>query len=516
MNKIKLLLLLILVSIVALFVAVGCASDIPTTATPVYNTGLAADEYNNNAFKDLFPLQWESYQKNNDDTQMTEFGGSVPHRKNDNVNPLPLGNKYAQPYLKNLWLGFPFMYQYDRARGHTYAIEDMLHIDRVDNYSENANFGAACYSCKTTTVPKYIKEYGDDWWSMQINDFRGEHDYGMHSIGCANCHDPQTMELVITHPALDEALTRLGIDWREAPKNDMRSYVCAQCHVEYYFERGAQGGSQLKPHFPWDNGFDPDDMYEFFADGNAERDGFTGQYADWTHPVSKVPSIKVQHPEFEMWQDGPHGSAGIACADCHMPYVRVDGKKKISSHNWTSPLKSTEQSCLQCHGDKNDSWAKERVEYTQKKTWDQLMVAQDLSVRAHEAIRLASEFEGAKHKDYDQLLVEARELTRKAQLFWDYVSAENSVGFHNPAKSIETLAISQQDSAKAVELAIRATNYAIAPQLEGDIKTIVPPILEHSRKLQQSEEHLNSHKWLKYLQVLPKAELIWDGLKKLK
>lgn len=510
MSKLRLLMAFSLVAVIALFVAVGCTSNVPTTATPVYNTGLAADEYNNHAFKDLFPLHWESYQRNNDDTQMTTFGGSVPHRKNDGVNPLPKGSQYAQPYLKNLWLGLPFMYEYDRARGHTYALEDMLRIDRVDSYNEKANFGAACYYCKTTTIPKYLKQYGDDFYAMNIHELREEHDFGMHSIGCSNCHNPQTMELVITQPALDEALLRLGIDWRESPKNDMRSYVCAQCHVEYYFQRGAQGGTQLKVHFPWDQGFDPKDMYEFYKDGTPEIDGFTGQYADWTHPVSKTPLIKVQHPEFEMWQDGTHGAAGVSCADCHMPYVRVDGKKKISSHHWTSPLKTTEQSCLQCHGDKDAGWAKDRVVYTQQKTWDQLMIAQDLSVRAHEAIRLAMEFEGEKHANYDALLAEARELTRSGQLYWDYVSAENSVGFHNPSKSIETLAMSQQDSSKAVELAKRATKYAIAPMLEGDIKTIVPPILEHSRKLQQSQSHLDSHTWLKYLPLLPEAERLWD------
>ncbi|OEF96731.1 ammonia-forming cytochrome c nitrite reductase subunit c552 [Desulfuribacillus alkaliarsenatis] len=511
MSKSRLLVVFALVALVAMLVAVGCtSSNVPTTAGPVYNTGLAADEYRNDAFKELFPLHWESYMRNNDDTQMTVFGGSVPHRKNDGVNPLPKGYTYAQPYLKNLWLGLPFMYEYDRARGHTYALQDMLRIDRVDSYNEKANFGAACYSCKTTTIPKYLEKYGDDFWAMDIHELREEHDLGMHTIGCSNCHDPQTMELVITQVALDEALLRLGIDWREAPKNDMRSYVCAQCHIEYYFQRGAQGGAQLKPHFPWDQGFDPQDMYEFFADGTPEIDGFSGQYADWTHPVSGVPLIKIQHPEFEMWQDGPHGSAGVSCSDCHMPYVRVDGKKKISSHHWRSPLFTVEQSCLQCHGDKDAGWAKDRVVYSQQKTWDQLMVAQNESVRAHEAVRLAREFEGEKRANFDELLAEAVELTRKGQLFWDYVSAENSAGFHNPAKALETLSISIQDSMRAVELAKRATNYGIAPQLEGDIKDIVPPILEHSRKLQQSQAHLDSHQWLQYLPLLPEAERLWD------
>jgi len=501
----------LIVLLIVLLIAGCVTANVPTTAPPIFNTGLPAGEYRNDKFRELFPLHWASYLKNEDDTQMTEFAGSVPHRMNDGTNPLPKGYKYYQPYLKNLWLGFPFMYEYNRSRGHTYALEDMLAIDRVDKYTERGNLGATCFSCKSTTVPKYLAKYGDAFWSMPIRNFVEEHKpFSMHTVGCANCHNPQTMELVITNPTLDEALLRLGIDWREAPKNDMRSYVCAQCHVEYYFQRGDQGGVQLKPHFPWDKGFDPKNIYEFYAEGNPETDGFKGQFADWVHPVSKVPSIKIQHPEFEMWYDGTHGSAGVSCADCHMPYIRADARKKISSHHWTSPLKSIERSCMTCHGDKSAEFLRERVLYTQRKTWDQILIAQELNVRAHEALRLANEFQGRKHTDYEKLIIEARELTRKAQIFWNYVSAEGSVGFHNPVKAMETLAGSIQNSAKAVELAKRATNYAIASNLEGEIKDIVPPILEHSRKLQQSQEHLNSHPWLQYLPLLPPAERLWD------
>lgn len=516
MNKSKLLLVFALVAAIAVFVAVGCSgSNVPTTAMPTYNTGLAADETSNLAFKDVFPLHFDSYMNNDDDTVMTVYGGSVPHAKHDGVNALPEGYRFAQPYLKNLWMGYPFMYQYDRARGHTYAIEDILKIDRINRYDEHSGLPATCYNCKTTMIPTYLDEYGDDFWSMNFNELREGQETAMHSIGCANCHEPQTMDLVITSVPLDEALQRQGIDWREAPKNDMRSYVCAQCHVEYYFET-KDHGTAAKPHFPWDEGMDPWDMYEFYNKGQAERDGFVGDFADWTHAVSGTRMIKIQHPEYEMWYDSTHGAAGVSCADCHMPYVRTDGKKKISSHHWTSPLKHIEQSCMQCHGDKDAQWARDRVVYNQEKVWDQLITAQEISVLSHEAVRLAVEFEGEKRANYDELIAEARENIREAQLYWDFVSAENSAGFHNPAKALKTLALSQQASTKAVNLAKQATNYGIAPQLEGDIYEIVPPIMEHSRKLQQSQEHLDSHTWLQYLPLLPEAELMWNGTERLR
>ncbi|OEH86880.1 cytochrome C nitrite reductase [Desulfuribacillus stibiiarsenatis] len=523
MSKTKLVFVFALVAMFSLFVAVGCEleamPETPAATAPQepakVGTGLDPKEYNNLAFKDLFPAHWTSYMKNSDDTVMTKFAGSVPHQKHNAVDALPKGHAaQAQPYLKNLWLGMPFMYQYDRARGHVFAIDDVLHIDRIDRYSDTPNFGAACYACKSTTIPKYVEQYGDKFWSMNFNEFRGEHNGQMHSIGCSNCHDPVTMKLVITQPSLDEALKRQGKDWRTASHNDMRALVCAQCHVEYFFEKGVDGGTQLKPRFPWDKGMNPTDMWAYYESGRGAEDGFKGRFADFTHAASGVPSIKVQHPEYEMWKDGVHGAAGVTCADCHMPRVTVDGQK-ISSHQWTSPLKNDQMikdSCLTCHAGKTTDFLKSRVEFHQEKTFKQLLIAQGENVRAHEAVRLARLVEG-----HDAaLLAQAVTKTREAQLYWDYVSAENSVGFHNPTKAMETLILSERASRDAVELAKRATGNKINAQIEGDIKTIVPPIEKFSRELHMDAEYLKTNKWLSLLKPLEKKEMLWDGNKRLK
>ena len=494
-----------------ILVLTGC-TEIPEPVTPSYETTLAPTEIKNSAFQGFFPIHYQTYLENNDDTQMTEYGGSVPHEKHL-CGDLPQAYKYCQPHLKNLWTGYPFSYEYNRARGHTHALHDVLDIDRINRYGDKAGLPSTCYNCKTTKMLEWLPQHGDDFWAMEFNDFREQLDLSDHAIGCATCHEPQTMALRITSVPLDEALKRQGKDWREASRNEMRALVCAQCHVEYYFQDPALGAA-AKPIFPWDQGKDPENIYEYYKDhGSTTRAGFEGHFIDWTHPVSDTPMIKIQHPEYETWHDGPHGAAGVTCADCHMPYRRLDGKKKISSHLWTSSLKSADgiqRSCGQCHADKTPEYLKERVIYTQQRTWDQLMVAQDLSVKAHEAVRLAREFEGQKHPEYDRLMIQARERIRKGQMFWDWVSAENSAGFHNPAKALETLARSQQYSRQAVDYAMQATKYAIAARLEGDIKEIVPPIKEHSRKLQQDREHLDSHPWLGYLPLLPEADLVWD------
>jgi nitrite reductase (cytochrome c-552) len=129
---------------------------------------------------------------------------------------------------------------------------------------------------------------------------------------------------------------------------------------------------------------------------------------------------------------------------------------------------------------------------------------------------MAAEYTGQKPADYDALMIEARQWCRKGQFFWDLVSAENSVGFHNPTKALATLTSSQQYSRKAVDVAVRAASYAIAKDLDQDIKTLVPPILYHSRELQMDPEHLKTHAWFKYLPLLPKAEKMWDANKRIK
>lgn len=445
---------------------------------------------------------------------MTEFGGSVPHRKHDDFNDLPKGYKHAQPYLKNLWLGYPFSYQYDRARGHVYAVQDIMKIDRINRYSEQAGLPSTCYNCKTNTIPQLVEQYGDAFWSMNFHDFREVHDPANHAIGCTNCHDADNqMRLTITSVPLTEALERLGRPWQQASRQEMRSLVCAQCHVEYYFETAAHG-VPAKPHFPWDNGMNPGEMYAMMSDGNPGRDGFSGQFADWIHAVSKTPMIKVQHPEYEMYSDSVHAQAGVSCADCHMPRV-TQGVVRMTSHHLTSPLKTDEMmqnACISCHTDRTPAQLRERTEYNQASVWRQLNIAQEKSVRAHEAVRQAMEYGFVD----EALLAEAREQVRKGQWFWDYVSAENSAGAHNPVKALETLAFSQQYSDEAVQLAIRSTNYAIAESMDRPIAELVPPIREHSRKLQQSQTHLDSHPWLQYLPLLPEAELVWDGNRRLR
>ena len=501
---------------VGMALALSACSEATEPVPPTFKTSLKSDEIKNSAFKSEFPLHYETYLRNNESEIMTEYGGSVAYDKHDNVNPLPKGYKHAQPYLKNLWLGYPFSYEYKAARGHTYAIKDILNIDRLNRYAEKADLPATCWNCKGAKMNEWVGKYGDEFWAKDFNEFREEVDMDENTIGCANCHDPANMELRLYSVPLQDHLKAEGKDFKTLPRNEQRALMCGQCHVEYYFTDKGQGPAK-KPVFPWAQGKDPEEIYSYYkSHGDTTTPGFEGNFVDWVHPVSKTPMLKAQHPEYETWHNGVHGAAGVSCADCHMSYTRLDGKKKMSNHHWNSPLKDPDmKACRQCHTDKTPDYLKQRVIYTQDKVWEQLMTAQDISVKAHEAIRMANEFEGEKPANYEQLMIDAREMCRKGQFFWDLVSAENSVGFHNPTKALDTLAKSQQYSQKAVDIAIQAAAFTTAQALAGDIKTLVPPIMEHSRKLQMDPEHLASHQWFKYLKLTPKSEQIWDENRRL-
>ena len=243
----------------ALGLAAGC-DDVSTAElkTPVYKTGLKdSDDNKTSAFRKDFPLQAASYDRNNESTFMSKYKGSVNFMKNDDVDPLPEGYKQAaQPYLKNLWLGYPFMYEYREARGHTYAIHDILEIDRINRYGEKGGMPATCWNCKTPKMVQWIKQYGDDFWAKDFNQFRTEVTDD-DSIGCATCHNAETMQLQLYSEPLKDYLKSVGKDPAKLPRSEMRSLVCAQCHVEYYFNDPGHGPTNT-PDIPWKNGLTPE------------------------------------------------------------------------------------------------------------------------------------------------------------------------------------------------------------------------------------------------------------------
>jgi nitrite reductase (cytochrome c-552) len=245
-------------------------------------------------------------------------------------------------------------------------------------------------------------------------------------VACIDCHDPETMALRVTRPGFLEGIRALkaseGVDNYDpntmATRQEMRSFVCGQCHVEYYFK-----GPEKRLTYPWARGLKVEQIADYY-----DEVGFH----DWLHAESGAPALKAQHPEFEMWNQGIHARSGVACADCHMPYTRV-GALKVSDHHVRSPLLNINHACQPCH-----KWPEEEL-LARAQTNQQRTVA--LRDRAMEALMaLLTDIAAAeKAGTAEQTLTRARQLQRRGQFFVDFVESENSNGFHAPGEAVRIL-----------------------------------------------------------------------------
>jgi len=249
---------------------------------------------------------------------------------------------------------------------------------------------------------------------------------GDHPVACIDCHSPATMQLRVTRPGFLEGIRALraaeGIaDYdvnRDASRQEMRTFVCGQCHVEYYFR-----GAEKRLTYPWERGLRVDSIFAYY-EANGHR--------DWTHAASGAPVLKAQHPEFEMYNQGIHARSGVACADCHMPYQRR-GALKISDHHVRSPLLNLDQACQTCHKI-SEGELRSRVYAIQDRTFEMRNIAIDA------LLELVGGIERARAADSGAATVaRAQRYQRAAQFYADFVEAENSMGFHADQEAVRIL-----------------------------------------------------------------------------
>jgi len=325
----------------------------------------------------------------------------------------------SRPKMVILWAGYAFAQDYMAPRGHMHAVEDVRATLRTGSPDENTKDmqPASCWVCKSPDVPRMMNETGIE--NFYKTPWSGMGDQIVNPIGCADCHDPKTMNLVITRPALIEAFERQGRNIAEATQQEMRSLVCAQCHVEYYFK-----GDGKYITFPWDNGFTVEDMEKYYD--NAD-------FKDWTHAVSRAPMLKTQHPDYELFLFGPHAQRGLSCADCHMPYIS-EGGIKYSNHQVMSPLKNISNTCQVCHRDSEEKLRDYVYEYQDKAFEIRNRIETELS-KAHIMAKAAWD-KGASETEMASVM----KLLRQAQWRWDYVAASHGGSFHAPVETQRILA----------------------------------------------------------------------------
>jgi nitrite reductase (cytochrome c-552) len=398
-----------------------------------------------------FPRQYDGYQRTAEN-RSRRHGGSEALSKLD-----------EDPRLRRIFAGYPFSLDYRERRGHAYMLEDQDNTERVKQFKQPG----ACLHCHASIIPAYRKEGDGDVMkgfelicAMPLKDAR---QLVSHPVACIDCHDPQTMQLRVTRPGFLNGIKELAKHiagelakeeakkpadrtppplphltsihqwarhWNKsdrkqeydvnalATRQELRSFVCGQCHVEYYFK-----GDKKVVTYPWHRGLRVEQIESYYDEQ---------QFKDYVHGETGAPILKAQHPEFELWNQGIHARSGVACADCHMPYQR-EGAVKISDHQVRSPLLNVARSCQTCHRYPEEE-IKARTEAIQARN-------KALMDRAEDALLdLLDSLKAAKQGNTNaRTMQEALALQRKAQWRVDFINAENSMGFHAAQESSRIL-----------------------------------------------------------------------------
>jgi nitrite reductase (cytochrome c-552) len=449
-----------------------------------------------------WPREFDQY-KRTVEVSKTNFGGG-------DASPAEKADTF--PYLTRMYAGYAFSLDYRDRRGHAFMLLDQEKTRRV---TERPQPGA-CLHCHASLIPTLVRMGGGDpnqaaydgttvmegfkrlaampykeaheevvktgsWNPIPGKPDRFRHVPGAHPVSCTDCHNAKTMRLEVNRPGFISGIRALkafeGIrDFdvnRDATRAEMRTYVCAQCHVEYYC------GPKVTLFYPWNNGVRVEEI-ESYYDGYKFPDGY--RFHDWRHAETGAEMLKAQHPEYEMWRQGVHAKSGVACADCHMPYVR-QGAIKISDHHVRSPLLMLNRSCQQCHS-WDEAELKNRVSTIQNRTFALLtrsgqslldfldtykfirapfdaanapladktareklaadaayakLPPAEQTVKLREATTAALNALWAEQVKKNPELKSIVELHRKAQWRLDFVSSENSMGFHAPQEAARIL-----------------------------------------------------------------------------
>lgn len=438
-----------------------------------------------------FPQQYEDYQKTVDD-DYTDYGGN---------HALPPSKLKEHPWLKRLFAGYAFSIDYREARGHAHMLGDQEVTKRVtdvqqagaclhchasiiptyrrigmetlgqdvtaESLGESFNQEAVMAGFKAVSQRTYEEVHAeleltpDGVYEAESGD---PHLGNAHPVACLDCHDPDTMAIRVTRPGFILGIDKLAKSddpvphlpsiqkWRDAgskgnydpnkdaTRQELRSFVCGQCHVEYYC------ANKMTLTFPWSNGLKMEnleaewDTTEFPETEDGESGG---KFYDYVHKETGTKVYKAQHPEFELWSQGIHARSGVSCSDCHMPYEKV-GASKVSSHWVRSPMQNINKACQTCHKIPEQE-IKDRVDMIQDRTSALIDRAAAGVTEMFDAI-IAAQEAGAS----EEQLKPIRDLQRKAMWRLDYIASENSKGFHARQEAARILAESVDYSRQAI------------------------------------------------------------------
>ena len=287
-----------LVSAVAAFGAIAMLVNIferkQEGRNPFYRVAELTDETEDPAvWGRNFPLQYDGYRRTVDQ-ERTRYGGSeaLP-RTPTAVDPrtvIAQSRLEEDPRLKILWAGYAFAKDFREERGHAYMLDDQVFTERQQVTKQPGT----CIHCHASVYVPYKRAGGGDlikgFEAMNHLPYAEARKQVTHPVTCIDCHDPATLQLRVTRPGFLEGIRALKASQgvqnydpnRDATRQEMRAFVCGQCHVEYYFK-----GPDKRLVYPWAKGIKIENILDYYEEV---------QHNDWTHADTGAGVLKAQHP----------------------------------------------------------------------------------------------------------------------------------------------------------------------------------------------------------------------------
>jgi nitrite reductase (cytochrome c-552) len=413
-----------IIALIVIAVFVGCK---PQKAEMVRPVKIADNDYEPANWGKAYPVNYELWKKTEEPTP----AGKSKYKRGFDADRITYDKLSEFPYLALLFSGWGFGIEYNEPRGHSHMISDQLEVD-----SARVKAGGVCLTCKTPYAPKLEKEMGKDYYSKPYQDVHAmiPEQHRKLGVACIDCHDNKDMSLRISREfTLVQALKDMGVDPQKLSRQEMRSMVCAQCHVTYSIPKD-QDMHSTGVFFPWQGST----MGNISVENIIKKIRSDPSYGEWKQTVTGFKLAFIRHPEYELFSnDSVHWKAGAACADCHMPYTRV-GSSKASDHRIMSPLKNDMKACMQCHTESID-WLKGQVIAIQDRTTSLMMRAGYATATVAKLFEKANAAQESGKKIDKALYDKAKNFYEEAFYRVIYIGAENSVGFHNPTEAQRNL-----------------------------------------------------------------------------
>ncbi len=415
----------------------GCS---PQKAEPVRAVQIADGDMDPVNWGKAFPSEYEMWKK----TEQPEPAGKSKYKRGFDADKVTYDKLSEYPYMALLFNGWGFGVEYNEPKGHANMVRDQLEVD-----STRLKAGGVCLTCKTPYAPQLQQEMGEAYYKTPFKEVLAKIPEKHKTLGvsCSDCHNNRDLTLKISREfTLGAALKDMGVDRSKLTRQDMRSLVCAQCHVTYTIPKDKDMKS-VSVFFPWQGS----------TWGNIKIENIIKKirsdpaYGEWKQGVTGFKLGFIRHPEFELFSNNSvHWKAGASCADCHMSYTR-SGAFKVSDHRVTSPLKGDMKSCTQCHPEKAE-WLRDQVVAIQDRTASLMLRSGYATATVAKLFERIHDLQ-AQGKQVDKALYDkAKDFYEEAFYRCVFIGAENSVGFHNPTEAMRVLGDATAFATKAEAL----------------------------------------------------------------